>query len=575
MTALQRLADRLRSSSCQNDLAFPVSSEIDQVIKELEKRGRSGTTSQVPEDLQMEAMHRFWDKQEFETLKDARLVSFGMCVPMRSTGRRIMDDRQCFRAVLDSRTGVDQWASQPRWFRRCYQGLVRSYFTYDKDGQTSTPAGRENWGDLRDYLKSRVPNIQDEKVNPDWVKEAERHQGVFADKACDPYAAAVLNGDTSVIDQLCERLGIVKSSWFLRELVLAQVREATKSADTPFLQVMPRLLQILASNQVLRDKGLILVLDRYAQMGQAALHPQLRDNAVDWWGNPWLPSNASRWGGVRQTTRSMVSDWLKREFIEAFFTKLAQDGVGDRRRANFWLRYVKSMDNVQFALGSQAFSSRDKDFVILRKKMEGLFTQIDDGAADNNAFIMTIGKLVAVEFGSGGNAFYGYDKGQALPFDLSAKVRLGKNARNSLKSDRKILWMLHKDNIHGWSKWEDMFDATLRKEFQIVPNAIRAPAPVAASIVTLESAVAPKQAVVLGDGDAATASPRAGAAQPYSPSALSALARTYALSVQDLSDRNGNVWVRYHDNEPKITSILVRWGFRYKADKGWWRVPEE
>jgi len=53
----------------------------------------------------------------------------------------------------------------------------------------------------------------------------------------------------------------------------------------------------------------------------------------------------------------MVADWLKLEFIETFFTKLAEDGLGDPRRMNFWKRYVKSIDHIEFALGSSARNS--------------------------------------------------------------------------------------------------------------------------------------------------------------------------------------------------------------------------
>ena len=43
----------------------------------------------------------------------------------------------------------------------------------------------------------------------------------------------------------------------------------------------------------------------------------------------------------------MVADWLKLEFIETFFTKLAEDGFGDPRRMNFWKRYVKAINHIE------------------------------------------------------------------------------------------------------------------------------------------------------------------------------------------------------------------------------------
>lgn len=551
MSALDRLAAMIATTSSINDKSLSIDHGIDAVLRKLERYIRTGSQVNVPHDLQFQAVRRFWDLQKFDNLKDARLVSFGLGIPLRPSGPCIMDDRGRFRAVIDRRTGVDQWLEKPCWYRRCFQGLVRSYFTYDIESKGATTIGKQNWGDLRDYLKNRVDNIVDQKVNPDWVVSATNHRQLFGINPCTPYAVAVLEGDTAVVDLLCEQLGIIKASWFLRELVLAQIRQATGLSHETFRQLLPRLLQMLASNLLLRDRGLMLLLDRYVRIPQHALHPALRNASVEWWGNPWLPSNEMRWGGVNSEARMMVADWLKREFIEAFFTKLAQDGVGDRRRVNFWLRYAKSMDNIQFALGSRAFFSTDKDFVVLRKKMQGLITQLADGLADNNAFIMTIGDLVAVEFGTKGNAFYGYDARRARPFDLSNPARTAKNARNSLKHDQCLLKMPHKDGIHGWDCWEQMFEATLRHEFGIIPNTT------GPTIDTYYQQPPQRQS--------------ASSVLPYSRSQLESFAHAQGLRVEDFSDRNGNLWIRTNDSNLQVNKVLLEWGFRYKAGKGWWR----
>ena len=474
MNALERLSSLLLASTRAAEKQLPFDKSLDAVIAQLKKHTKSGTSASIPEDIQQLAVRRFWETQQFDNLKDARLVSFGICVPNRPTGPCIMEDRQRFQAVLDSQTGVDQWLDEPRWYRRCYQGLVRSYFTYDAKIDTAPLVGRKNWDDLRDYLHDRTRNILDKQGNPDWVTTVISDRNIFSDAPCAPYAKAVLKGDTSAIDSLCEQLGIIGSSWFLRELILAQVQEATKMEPEKFKLLIPVLLNLLTTprNLVLRDRGLVLILDKYASTAQPVLNELLRNASVEWWGNPWLPSNEMRWGGVVPTAREMVSEWLKREFIEAFFTKLAEDGVGDRRRANFWLRYVKSMDNVQFALGSRALNSNDRDFIMLRKKMIGLYTELKTTDSSNNAFVMTIGDLVAVEFGGMGNAFYGYDVRKILPFDISRPVTIPINAKNSLKHDTHLLKMSHKDGIKGWDRWEDMFEETLREHFKIKPSAV-------------------------------------------------------------------------------------------------------
>lgn len=582
MSALDRLSGLLRGSLRAAERPFPRSDELDPVIAELQRHNKSGTGAHVPVDLQQVAVRKFWETQRFETLKDARLVSFGMCLPTRPSGPCIMEDRQRFQAVLDKQTGVDQWIGDPRWYRRCYQGLVRSYFTYDAKVEHAPSVGKRNWGELRDYLHDRTRSIVDKQVNPDWVTTAVGNRQLFGEDPCAPYAAEVLSGDTSNIDHLCTQLGVVKSSWFLRELVLAQVRQATKLNHERFKEIIPRLLALLASNLILRDRGLILILDKYVSTSQPGINEPLRNTSVEWWGNPWLPSNETRWGGVAPAAREMVSEWLKREFIEAFFTKLAEDGVGDQRRANFWLRYVKSMDNIQFALGARALHSRDRDFEALRRKMKGLYTELKTTDSSNNAFIMTLGDLVAVEFGGIGNAFYGYDVRNTLPFDASRPVGTTVNAPNSLKHKHRMLWMQHQDGIKGWNKWEAMFEATLKQHFDIHPNAVpsRAASRIAVPVVDsllppapysspLPSRITPTPPPVLPHST-----------QPPVVESTSSLTRTeqdlfvfariHGLRVEDMGEMNGNLWVRTDDNDLRVNKVLLDWGFRYKPGKGWW-----
>lgn len=585
MTALDRLSGLLRGSLMAAERPYPSFNELDPVIAQLQRHNKSGTGASVPEDLQQAAVRRFWETQRFETLKEARLVSFGMCVPSRPSGPCIMEDRQRFQAVLDAQTGVDQWVGDPRWYRRCYQGLARSYFTYNAKSESAPAVGKRNWGELRDYLNDRTKNIVDKQVNPDWVTTAVGNRQLFSDEPCAPYAAEVLSGDTAKLDHICEQLGIVKSSWFLRELVLAQVRQATKLSQERFKDLIPRLLDLLANNQVLRDQGLILMLDKYASASHPIINEPLRNASVEWWGNPWLPSNATRWGGVVSEAREMVAEWLKREFIEAFFTKLAEDGVGDRRRANFWLRYVKSMDNIQFALGARALHSRDRDFEALRKKMKGLYTELKASGSANNAFIMTLGDLVAVEFGDGG-AFYGYDARTRLPFNAAHPVGTTVDAPNSLKHSSRILWMKHQDGIHGWKHWEDMFEGTLKEHFDIHPNAgarrvvssAAATIPMPTPPQTVPRPPPPPQPVppplprrVGQETSAGSSHGRSQAEKDFSKLALYAFAKSNGLKVEDMTELNGNLWVRADDNDLRVNKALLDWGFRYKSGKGWWR----
>jgi hypothetical protein len=564
MNALNYLASLLQSSVSEEIQPIRPDAEIDMLLDELKARAKSRAGREPVHDHQLDAVRRYWHSQEVPTFRDAYLLSFGLCIPHCPQGECVMEDRPRLQRILDS---VDGYITRTASYRRCYQGLAKSYFTYDVDAREAATSGRKNWLTLRDYLYDRNPKIRDSRPSPAWVDTAIENRQLFDESPCTQYVSELLRGDTSRIDHICEQLQIGKESWFLRQLVLTQVEGATKLNDDEFVSLLPRLLGLLAHNEVLRDRGTILVLDRYAQVSGTPLHPRLRDHAVAWWGNPWLPSNATRWGGVVPVARAMVSDWLKLEFIETFFTKLAEDGLADRRRMDFWKRYVKSIDDIEFALGSTARNSRDPDLVALRRKMKGLTRELDAPGA-NNAFIMTMGKLVAVEFSGLGNAFYGYDAGRSRPFNTSQTLKLGKDERNSLKQSNRMLWLKHGDGIHGWNRWEDMFEATLRESFQILPW-------VEASRSSVRTQAANERAkstnFVSSRENARSSQNRTEMHESYSHVALKRFAATHGLQVDDKTAIGGNLWVRGDESDERIGRVLADWGFRVKPGKGWWK----
>jgi len=233
----------------------------------------------------------------------------------------------------------------------------------------------------------------------------------------------------------------------------------------------------------------------------------------------------------------------------------------------FWKRYVKQIDHIEFALGALARNSRDRDFVALRRKMAGVICEFDVAGA-NNAFIMRMGSLVAVEFSELGNALYGYDAEKALPFDTRQPLQQVVNARNSLKHrPRNALRLLHKDDASGWSLWEQTFEAELRTKFNISPGEY---SPTASKRPSGMSAppTPPFQA-------RPTPNQPPKPAQSFTRDALRAFAREYKLQVEDKTEVGGNLWIRAGDNNPHVARTLAKWGFRYKEGKGWWMSAKD
>ena len=564
MNALTNLATLLRIGNQQGAKPMTVDGSIDMVIAEMTQRAKAAQNHHMPADLLADAVSRFWLHSEITSFRDTFLLAWGLCVPHMKAGPCIMEDQSRFQIVLDS---VDAWQQNPKAFRRCYQGLVKSYFTYDGVNPNGPAIAQHNWVFLRDYLAQNVKGIEAGSLNPDWVAVARENPELFTAQPYARYAAQQLRDEIEALNYLCQQLGIAQASWFLRELIMAQVLDATKKRDNEFLALLPRLLNLLIANEVLRDRGLTLLLDRYAVMQTVPLHQALRDNAVQWWGNPWLPSNKTRWGGVTNPAREMIADWLKLEFIETFFTKLAEDGMGDRRRMVFWKRYVKSIDDVRFALGSAALNSSEPDFVALRKKMKGLICELAGTEKNNNAFIMTIGNLVAVEFSGMGNAFYGYDAQKPLPFDPQLPLMLAVNAKNSLKNTRTtILKMAHQDRIHGWENWEPMFAETFREHFDIEPDlatrkTVLKPAAAAPQTTGLPAKITANQMADLARMKAS----------PYSRALLADFANKLGFQISDKTGVGGNLWVHTSTSNAAVNQVLMNWGFQHRKGSGWWK----
>lgn len=557
MSALANLASLLLHGTQEGGHAMTPTHRIDAVLAELQSRARAGTGPRMSEDHQLDAVRRFWQTQEVSSFRDAYLLSWGLCLPHRPGGECVLDNRPRLERVL---AGADDWTKKPTAYRRCYHGLVRSYFSYAPAQTKETESSYNNWRFLRDYLLERNDCIDDTRTAPDWVRTAIENKRIFTSEPYAPYVDALLWGDSSVVDVLCERLHIGKASWFLKRLVMAQVKRAVQMDDKDYLSLLPRLLNVLAENEVLRDTGLIRLLDRYVEVSATPLHARLQELTVNWWGNPWLPSNETRWGGVTPAARAMVSDWLKAEIIETFFTKLAEDGLADPRRMQFWKRYVKSIDHLEFALGSTARNSTEPDFVALRKKMRGLTCHLETSGA-NNAFIMRMGNLVVVEFSGMGNALYGYDVRSGLPFDSTKVLRLPTDATNSLKQKaRSVLWESHKDGAGSWSKWEQNFEKILHRDFGIEPqkniSPSRQPARQAARPTAMPAVEKPILPVVKS---------------PYTPAALRMLAKQMGFEVHDKTSLGGSLWARTDATDEDVTRVLTSWGFSHKPGKGWWK----
>lgn len=580
---LKRALDSASSRALARTLP-PV--DLSSTIKKLSRIIGQGSGDFCPPDRIKEACQMFWKDPVVKDINQARYVAFGLSGKHFPNGTSMFDQTEHLSHFLSDDRGIGQWKKEAKWFRRPVQGLVASYFAYDPTIATETSL--DNWRFLRNYIKSNLRNLTS-KTDPDWVLECEKHPELFTDKPGQVFAKDLLEGKQEEFEVTAESLMIGENSWFLRDLIFSQIDYASRLSDREFSDLLIRLIDLVSNHRQIQDNALALILNRYATSSICPHNVPLKDTVVSLWGNPWLRSSDKRWPAiVTDKSKSLITQWLKSEFIEAFFTKMAEDGTSDQRRLKFWMGYLDSINTVQFALGTRALNYRDPDMRVLRKKMDGLITPIANSNAITNAFVMTMGNVIAVEFSDAG-ALYLYDANSGMPFDLSEPVTLTVNGPNSLKNREYGEWYRHQDNVHGYANWEDRLAETLsRPPFNISRSTSKASR---GHSTFSESTFKPypQESTVPASNDQRRTPEPSNIHEPpleqknsslewsdyigskFDLTKLYKLAQWHGLTIDDFRERNGNLWIRADKSNTDLNRVMLSWGFKYKEKKGWWK----
>ncbi len=165
----------------------------------------------------------------------------------------------------------------------------------------------------------------------------------------------------------------------------------------------------------------------------------------------------------------------------------------------------------------------------------------------NNAFIMRVGDALAVEFGQNNNACFIFAWEQ-LPKAVAGKLATGADHLEvDIENLRGGIKLIHRDSPRAEESWEAKFDQTIVPIFgyspvQCPPSRPR-PAPLPA---------------------AASASFRWTGCREAGP-------EKHNLRTEDRRPRGGAYWVLAGNEDESLARELSSWGFRYRAEKGWWR----
>lgn len=398
------------------------------------------------------ALLTFLNTGDLPNFVELKYACFGLGQRVGRQQWSLIDDAERFPAFLNR---VDREKAHPRRFRKCYQGLMHSYFSYgifDNPGE----AAKTNWQQLQKYLRERLHVALSPNHTPGWLRTLADHNNLLSPTPCQRYATALARNDTSELVAATEGIGIATTSWVWQEAMLAHTQAvASESDDTEFKDLMGPLIDLLDGkgditlSQSIVAKSAALLLIRYTKCKERTEHTRLRDLAVTHIGNPWL--NQSAWDAYvgDEEARKMVDGWLKRRLITDFFALLAQDGAANSRRLDYWLRFEHVIEDMWFVLGANARYDNSPEYREMKERMKGRLHYLGSGTtAGNNAFIMRIDDFMVVEFGVTGNACFVFNAGDLTIDPHQKTLRI-----STLKSGLHVGRLLHT------GPWEHNFDA--------------------------------------------------------------------------------------------------------------------
>jgi hypothetical protein len=467
--SLNELRNRLRvdfNGSHRND-AVPWGNPhvMTEALRQIQ-REIGGDGIDIPDQNKLQkTLKSFARKSKVGSFNELKYVCYGITVPIGDDQWRIIDREPLFNALLGLVAGQSKY---PKQFRRCYQGLLTSYFGFARNPEGLSEADHR-WVTLRGYLASNLSPLV--KVSskrgplPTWLDTLQQHKNLLTDQPCNRYASGLSKNDTSELKAVCSGLGIQGNSWVWDEALLAYIRLVCDAEESYFKGKLTSALSLINGQASLKlpfslsVKATAMMVKRYAGCTEKPEHSGLRDTCLEWIGNPWLKKTA--WDALvaDEPARQMINSWLKQRLIRDFFELLAADGAADLRRLNYWLKLEAKITDMWFVLGSEARYNRTAAFKDLRKRMEGRYRYLIDNNVQNNAFVMRIGPLLVIEFGVTGNACYVFSAAD-FKADLDC---MELDVNNDLKQK------VHATRLTHQGTWEPKFDYELRRLLQSAP----------------------------------------------------------------------------------------------------------
>jgi hypothetical protein len=189
---------------------------MSEALKTVKRDLSSGNETAPPSDVLKESLEAFAGAGRVANFTQLKHVCYGLNVTVEALGCRLIDNEPLLTQLLDL---VEKRQAQPRQFRRCYQGLLNSYFLASDD----TARGK-NWAALRTFLDSwldAIVSVSERSIGvPDWLGSLLSHRNLLGDEACNRYASELAQGRFEGLESACRQIGIPRESWVWQDGLL-------------------------------------------------------------------------------------------------------------------------------------------------------------------------------------------------------------------------------------------------------------------------------------------------------------------------------------------------------------------
>lgn len=422
-----------------------------------------------PQALALKAAERFLSAATDLDEVDIDLIAFALAKPIGSAlENTLFNNERRLRELLNIYSAK---CSAKKDMLITWRGVMGTYFDLSPQSSPDRQQFERSLEDIRRFLLETWGVVKSStELRLSWMRAIDDNIELLGEHPCDQFAEQWFDGNQDLLLKISDNLQIPSTSWFWERLFITCLQRVLNFDDFTFKKSIPKILELFERHPIYRDKGISALLDRYAICSDTSVNNPLKEYVIDLWGSPEGHELAgSKWKLVSKQALSMIHNWVHETNLRLFFELLKNRGYADDERLNFWLKFIPQVRSSRLSLGytSQRFVESRFDLMKVFNRDGNSYSLLrEDQNADNDAFLMTIGNCLIVDFSISGGCYI-YKEGQNK-FLITDKFHYSSTSPRGLKAKYRHEGM---DFAHtpGWTD-PHRAPATLRRVYGITPS---------------------------------------------------------------------------------------------------------